>query len=163
MEPWREGGSAVRGTDPDPDEETRHACVSRWLEQGTASALMLMASVLVVMMALPVAAHTTGVERMKNAEWTCLDFEEIGIHCFNEPSAALFNGESPTTVHARVFMVDQDEHETYLGTLGTELLIRADVFERNPNRERPCPQEGGDWHDLRETFELPYYGCHHFA
>jgi hypothetical protein len=126
---------------------------------GPASALMLMASVLLVTMAMPAAAHTTGVERMENAGWTCIDFGPLGIHCFNGPSSALFAGEGPTSVHARVFIDDQDGNETYLGT---ELLIRADVFERNPNLERPCPQEGGHWHDLRDDFGLPYYGCHHF-
>lgn len=126
---------------------------------GPASALMLMASMLLVMMAGPAAASSTGVERMKNAGWTCIDFGPLGNHCFNGPSSALFGGEGPTSVHARVFIDDQDENETYLGT---ELLIRADVFERNPNRQRPCPQEGGHWHDLRDDFGLPYYGCHHF-
>jgi hypothetical protein len=125
---------------------------------GPASALMLMASVLLVVMAGPAAA-STGVERMEKAGWTCIDFGPLGIHCFNAPSAALFAGAGPTTVQARVFTVDQDGHETYHGT---ELLIRVDVFERNPNGERPCPQEGGHWHDLRPDFGLPYYGCHHF-
>jgi hypothetical protein len=125
---------------------------------GPASALMLMAFVLLVMMAVPAAARTSGVDRMENAGWTCIDFGPLGIHCFNAPSSALFDGEGPTSVHARVFMVEAG-HETYLGT---ELLIRADVFERNPNRERPCPQEGGHWQDLSPEFGLPYYGCHHF-
>ena len=129
----------------------------RW---GAASALTLMASVLLGMMASPAAAQTTGVDRMENAGWTCIDFGPLGMHCFNSPSTSLFAGEGPTSVQARVFMADQDGHETYLGT---ELLIRADVFERNPNRERPCPQEGGHWEDLRPTFDLPYYGCHHYA
>lgn len=122
--------------------------------------LTLMASVLLVMSALPVAAHTSGVDRMEDAGWSCLDFGPLGIHCFNEPSSALFDGEGPTAVPVRVFTFDQDGHETYQGT---ELLIRVDVFERNPNRQRPCPQEGGHWHDLRVGFGLPYYGCHHFG
>jgi hypothetical protein len=121
--------------------------------------LTLMASVLLVMMAGPAAAHTTGIDRMENAGWTCIDFGPLGIHCFNAPSSTLFGGASPTSVQARVFTVDQEGHVTYQGT---ELLIRADVFERNPNRERPCPQEGGHWHDLRAEFGLPYYGCHHY-
>jgi hypothetical protein len=127
---------------------------------GPASALMLVASVLLVMMAMPAAARSTGVERMENAGWTCIDFGPLGIHCFNEPSMALFSDGGPPSVQARVFTVDQAGHETYDGT---ELLIRVDVFERNPNRERPCPQEGGHWHDLRDDFGLPYYGCHHFG
>jgi hypothetical protein len=159
VEPWREGGSAVRGTNPDPHEETRERMRVKMVGAGPAGALMLMASVLLVMMAMPAAASTTGVERMENAGWTCIDFGPLGIHCFNAPSTALFQGEGPTTVQARVFMVDQDGHEAYDGT---ELLIRADVFERNPNGDRPCPQEGGHWHDLRDDFGLPYYGCHHY-
>jgi hypothetical protein len=118
-----------------------------------------MFSLLLVMMALPAAAQTTGSERMENAGWTCIDFGPLGIHCFNEPSSALFDGEgTPTSVSARVFMVE-DGHEIFLGT---ELLIRVDVFERNPNKERPCPQEGGHWHDLRPEFGLLYYGCHFY-
>lgn len=127
----------------------------RW---ASISALTLMASVLLGMSALP-AAHATGVDRMENAGWTCIDFGPLGVHCFNEPSSALFAGEGPTSVQARVFAVDEEGHETYLGT---ELLIRADVFERNPNGARPCPQEGGHWEDLMPTFSLPYYGCHHY-
>ena len=132
---------------------------ARMVGVGPGSAL-LMASLLLVMLAVPAAAHTTGSERMEKAGWTCIDFGPLGIHCFNEPSSALFGGEGPTSVPARVFTVDEDEHETYQGT---ELLIRADVFERNPNETRPCPQEGGHWHDLRPEFGLPYYGCHHYA
>lgn len=123
--------------------------------------LTLVASVLLVMIPLPAAAHTSGVDRMENAGWTCIDFGELGIHCFNEPSSALFAGKgAPVAVPARVFTVDQDGHETYQGT---ELLIRVDVFERNPNVKRPCPQEGGHWHDLRPEYGLPYYACHHFG
>ena len=123
--------------------------------------LTLMASVLLVMIPLPAAAHTSGVDRMVDAGWTCIDFGPLGIHCFNEPSSALFDDEgAPVAVPARVFTVDEGGHETYQGT---ELLIRADVFERNPNVKRPCPQEGGHWHDLRPEFGLPYYGCHRFG
>ncbi len=127
---------------------------------GPASALILMVSLLLVMVALPASAQTTGVGRMEeNAGWTCIDFGLLGIHCFNGPSAALFDGER-TSVPARVFTVDEGGNETYQGT---ELLLRADVFERDPNGERPCPQEGGHWHDLSTEFGLPYYGCHHYG
>ena len=39
--------------------------------------------------------------------------------------------------------------------LGTELLLRADIYE---NGEPPCPQEGtAHWHPL----DFGYYACHH--
>lgn len=123
-------------------------------------ALTLVASALSVVMPLQAAADTPGIDRMENAGWTCIDFGPLGFHCFNEPASTLFDGEGPVSVPIRVFTVDEDGHETYKGT---ELLIRADVFERNPNLERRCPQEGGDWLDLRPGFGLPYYGCHRFG
>ncbi len=137
--------------------------------------LTLIASVLLVMIPLPAAAQTSGIERMEKAGWSCENYGPLGWHCWHQPLSTLFDlvreldgdvdGDSdvdgPIAVPARVFMVDEDGHETYRGT---ELLIRADVFERNPNVERPCPQEGGHWQDLRESgFPLAYYGCHHFG
>lgn len=117
--------------------------------------LTLMASVLLVMIPLPAVAKSSGVERMEKAGWVCEDFGELGTHCWHQSIVDL-DVDGPIAVPARVFMVD--EHgETYRGT---ELLIRADVFERNPNM-RPCPREGGDWQDLRPL--VPYYGCHHFG
>lgn len=118
--------------------------------------LTLMASALLATVAAPAAAHTPGIDRMENAGWACVDLGPLGIHCFNEPSSAVFAGDGPTSVQVRVFTI-QDGHETYQGT---ELLIRSDVFERNPN-ERPCPQDGGHWHDLSAE-GLPYYACHHY-
>ncbi len=122
--------------------------------------LTLMASVLLVMIPLPAAAHTSRVDRMENAGWVCEDFGPLlGIHCWHQSISEL-DDDGPIAVPARVFTVDEGGHETYQGT---ELLIRADVFERNPNVERPCPQEGGHWHDLRPEYGLPYYGCHHYG
>lgn len=120
--------------------------------------LSVVASALLAMMAMPASAHTPGVARMEKAGWTCIDIVPLGIHCFTGPSSAVFAGEGPTSVQVRVFTVDDEGHETYQGT---ELLLRADVFERNPN-ERPCPQEGGHWHDLSGG-GLPYYACHHYS
>ena len=126
---------------------------------GAPVAAVVALALVAVMMASPAAAHATGVERMENAGWTCIDFAPLGIHCFNEPSSAAFGVEGwPTSVQSRVFTVDDQGHETYQGT---EVWIRADVFERNPKGVRPCPQEGAHWEDL-SGFELPYYGCHHF-
>ena len=125
---------------------------------GAPVAAVVALALVAVMMASPAGAHATGVERVENAGWTCIDFGPLGIHCFNEPSSAVFAGEGwPTSVQSRVFTVDQG-HETHQGT---EVWIRADVFERSPKRDRPCPQEGDHWEDL-SGFGLPYYGCHHF-
>ena len=160
MEPWREDWTTAGGPRNKPGPIQGNEARMRVKMVGTwrGGALILMASVLLVMTAVPAVASTSGVERMENAGWSCIDFGPLGIHCFNGPSSALFAGEGPTTVQARVFTVEEG-HETYDGT---ELLIRVDVFERNPNGHRPCPQEGGHWHDLRPEFGLPYYGCHHY-
>lgn len=121
--------------------------------------LMLMASALLVVIAPPATAGPSGIDRMEHAGWTCIDFGPLGVHCFNEPSSAFASGDL-TSVQMRVFMVDEDGHETYEGT---EQFIRVDVFERNPNLERPCPREGGHWHDLRPEYGLNYYACHRFG
>lgn len=39
--------------------------------------------------------------------------------------------------------------------LGTELLIRQDLYHG-----QPCPQDGGEEWELNES--LGYYACHHF-
>jgi hypothetical protein len=41
--------------------------------------------------------------------------------------------------------------------LGTELLIRDDLYNN-----QPCPQDGLDKYEDLSGEGLPYYACHHF-
>lgn len=101
-------------------------------------------------------AHTPAMDRLEKAGWGCQDLGPLGWHCFSSATLrALDSGTPPASINVKVFLVD-GTHETFAGT---ELLIRQDLFERNPNA-RPCPQDGGSWHLLAP--ELPYYACHHY-
>lgn len=94
--------------------------------------------------------HTA--DQLEEAGWTCFPIPIGGvvwIHCF--PPATDLSGDPPATIQVKVF--DEPGHPF----LGTELLIRADLYN-----DQPCPQDGKDTYDDLSEEGLPYFACHHF-
>jgi len=101
-------------------------------------ALLLM---MVAVATVSAAGHTSS--QLENAGWVCeIAGPNFWTHCMKKNPA-----DGPSTIPVKVFSNDGSDF------LGTELLIRADLYNG-----QPCPQEGGG-----EYFLLPfgYYACHH--
>jgi hypothetical protein len=74
------------------------------------------------------------------------------IHCLkSDPTAQ----PAPPSIPVKVF--DDEGDNDYLGT---ELLIRADLY--NKDEARPCPQEGEDEYELVQLGPNFWRACHHF-
>lgn len=90
-----------------------------------------------------------------NAGWNCFDVPGLGVHC-QPPGAGASSATLPTQVFEGSDPTASDAH-----FLGTELLIRADLYNG-----QPCPQEGLDeWVglDLFGGPEIDYFACHHYS
>ena len=99
------------------------------------------------------AAGGLSPAQLGNHGWDCFDVPGLGVHC-GPPG----DGNSSATLNFLYFDTTDpgDESPTLIGT---ELLIRADLYHG-----QPCPQEGGgEYHglDLFGGPEIDYYACHH--
>ena len=107
--------------------------------------------------AVPTLSKSSSPAQLREAGWSCpvlLGF----VHCL-PPGTSLKSPQSPSLT-AVVFGTD-DPAATVAPFLGTEHIIRADVYERG--HPRPCPQDPPlhEYTDLRTTpLGLPYYACH---
>jgi hypothetical protein len=123
--------------------------------------LALIATLALILILVTVAgasAHGKGNQphTLMASGWHCQNVPGLGVHCFPPGSMA-----SDTSIPVKVFDTDDpDDDDAHY--LGTELLLRVDVYERG---EAPCPQEGLEhWFDLRTTPDpMPYYACHHYS
>lgn len=88
--------------------------------------------------------------------WFCQNVPGLGVHCF---APGVFS--SLASVSVLVFDTDDATHEN-APFLGTELLIRADLYAG-----QPCPPEGGGEYELLPASESPfpvdYRACHHYS
>ena len=124
--------------------------------------IVVLAALLLLLLSVGVAsAHGLDADKLDNAGWDCIPIPVVeGVfwpHCFppnSFPPAPGPSGNLPASIQVMVF--GEGGHPF----LGTELLIRADLFLKG--QDQPCPQDGGAYHDLSEE-GLPYYACHHFA
>ncbi len=99
-------------------------------------------------------AHGSSPAKMVRAGWECQNVPGLGVHCFPPGSAA-----SSASIPVKVFDTD-DPSATHADFLGTEILIRADLYHG-----QPCPQEGHDEYHGLDLFggpEIDYYACHHY-
>lgn len=120
----------------------------------------VLAAMLLLMLAVTVAyaqGHT--YDQLENAGWFCVNTGPHNWkHCFvpnSFPPAPGPSGKLPATIQVSVFDVAGEQF------LGTELLIRHDLYEKG--LAQPCPQDGGEpYHDIFPDTGLPYYACHHF-
>lgn len=112
---------------------------------------VLIAMVLLVLAVTAASAgHTSG--QLVDAGWTCANAGPSNWkHCF--PPSVDFPGDllagEYATIQVKVF------GEVGYPYLGTELLIRADLYNDN---EPPCAQDGGGSYDPL----FGYMACHHF-
>ena len=97
-------------------------------------------------------AHGNSPAKRVNAGWNCINIEPLGVHCFPPGS-----GASSASIPVQVFDTD-NPLATNVTFLGTEILIRADLYHG-----QPCPQEGLD------EYEGPipvgpddYFACHRY-
>jgi hypothetical protein len=104
------------------------------------------------------AAQGVSPAQLKASGWTCFDVPGLGVHC-----AAPGKGFPPTGAVVQLLYFDTtDPDSTDAAFLGTETLIRADIFLRAPNRPCPRGEEGPNWFPI--DFGAPfgvYYACHH--
>ena len=113
---------------------------------------VLMVLLLLFVAVAAVAAHGNGNSpgHLGEAGWMCEPVEGLGVHCFppgtefGSPSITVkvFDTDDPTAVHDADF-------------LGTELLLRADIYD---NGKPPCPQDHGEY----SLLPFGYYACHHY-
>jgi hypothetical protein len=106
---------------------------------------------------LPAFSQGSNPAQLQEAGWACPVL--LGaVHCL-PPGTSLRDAKSPALT-AFVFG-GTDSNATDAPFLGTEHLLRADVFERGG--QRPCPQDPPEfaYTDLRTTpLQIPYYACH---
>lgn len=116
---------------------------------------LVILSALVVALSVNIAsAHGNSPAQLGKAGWTCFNVPDLGVHCIPPGGLA-----SDASISILVFDTS-DPEATHAPFLGTELLIRADLFAG-----QPCPQDDGEYHFLpaAETgLPADYYACHHY-
>ena len=105
--------------------------------------------------------HTKGnarrdLTKLTSRGWFCTNVPKLGVHCF---APGVF--QSTASVSVLVFDTDDPTKEN-AAFLGTELLIRADLYAG-----QPCPPESGGAYELLPASETPfpvdYRACHHYS
>lgn len=99
---------------------------------------------------------TRDLGRLSRAGWLCVSIPSLGVHCFAP-------GAFASTPSVQVLVFDtEDPEDPGAPFLGTEVLIRADLYAG-----QPCPAEGGGEYEFlpMEETGLPadYRACHHYA
>ena len=113
------------------------------------TSLLLLVLMLAVAGVAYAGGHTTA--QLEKAGWSCVIAGPHGwTHCF--PPSTNPTGAAPATMQVKVF---EDETGPYLGT---ELLIRANLYH-----DQPCPQiGGGPYEGPLDLGGTDYFACHHF-
>lgn len=110
----------------------------------------------------PAAAKSSGSpQHLVDSGWACPVLLGL-VHCL-PPGTSLKSASSPALT-ARVFDTTNPSSND-AAFLGTEHVIRADVFENGGANQPPCPQDPPtfEYRDLRTTdLGIPYYACHHY-
>lgn len=117
------------------------------------------ASLVAVVVAAPSFSKRNSPVQLAAAGWSCPVL--LGaVHCL-PPGTGLKDASSPSLT-ALVFG-GTDPTAADAPFLGTEHVLRADVFEKGGRP--PCPQDPPTYayRDLRTTdLGIPYYACHHY-
>lgn len=112
--------------------------------------LLLIVVLLVLLTSTVVAASAQGhnADQLTNAGWFCVNAGPNNwVHCLKP-------GFDPTS-ESQIVKVFSEDGLTFLGT---ELLIRADLYAG-----QPCATDkGGDYELLSGVFPVDYRACHHF-
>ncbi len=100
-------------------------------------------------------AHGVSPAKLARAGWDCQNIAPLGVHCFAPGGDA-----SSASITVSVFDTS-DPAATHAPFLGTEILIRADLYHG-----QPCPQDGLDAYHGLDLFggpEIDYYACHRYS
>lgn len=128
---------------------------SRFLIPGFVLGLVVVGAVFVALSANSASAHGVSPAQLGRAGWTCFNVPDLGVHCI--PPGGM---QSSASVSLRVFDTD-DAGSADAPFLGTEILIRADLYAG-----QPCAQDGGgEYHFLPSAesgLPVDYYACHHY-
>ena len=114
-------------------------------------------SLLILMIAVATASangkgNTPG--HLQDSGWACMNVPGLGVHCF--PPGSEFGAPS---MPVKVYHTD-DPSSYSAEFLGTEILIRADIYNG-----QPCPQSGLEEYDALDLTGdgiTDYYACHHY-
>jgi hypothetical protein len=117
------------------------------------------AALVAIVVAAPSFSKRNSPVQLAEAGWSCPVL--LGaVHCL-PPGTGFKSPESPSLT-ALVFE-GTDPSDADASFLGTEHVLRADVFEKGGRP--PCPQDPPtfEYRDLRTTdLGIPYYACHHY-
>ncbi len=125
--------------------------------------IAMVGAVLLVTLALTSVASAGGNSpgHLSEKGWNCFDPDGPGpltVHCM-PPGAGASSASMSVKVYDTV-----DPTATDAGFLGTEILIRADLYHG-----QPCPQDGLEEYEGLDLFPPPfgdgaidYYACHHY-
>ena len=117
------------------------------------------AALVAIVLAAPSFSKRNSPVQLAEAGWSCPVL--LGaVHCL-PPGTGVKSPESPSLT-ALVFE-GTDPSNADASFLGTEHVLRADVFEKGGRP--PCPQDPPtfEYRDLRTTdLGIPYYACHHY-
>lgn len=96
---------------------------------------------------------TRDLGRLSSHGWMCVPIPQLGVHCFGPGAFA-----ASASVPVLVFDTD-DPTNPAAPFLGTEVLIRADLYAG-----QPCPPEGGEYTLIPASdFPVDYMACHHYG
>jgi hypothetical protein len=117
------------------------------------------AALAAIVLAAPSFSKRNSPAQLTEAGWACPVL--LGaVHCL--PPGSGFKSPASPSITALVFE-GTDPTATEATFLGTEHVLRADVFEKGGRP--PCPQDPPtyEYRDLRTTdLGIPYYACHHY-
>lgn len=126
----------------------------RYLVPGFVLGLVVVGA-LFVASANSAGAHGTNPAQLSRAGWFCFNVPDLGVHCVPPGGMA-----SSASVSLHVFDTN-DPGATHAPFLGTEILIRADLYAG-----QPCPQDGGgEYHFLPSSesgLPVDYFACHRY-
>jgi hypothetical protein len=113
---------------------------------------IVVATAVTLAMAAPASAHGVSPAQLGDQGWQCA-FVLGAVHCFPPGT-----GSTTATINALVFTTD-DPEATEAPFVGTEHLIRADLFQG-----QPCPRDppSRQYTDLMPLLGIPYFACHRY-
>jgi hypothetical protein len=107
--------------------------------------LLALSLLLSLTMAVSAQGNGNSPKQLVDSGWTCFNVPGLGVHCY----APGKNFGDPTI--PVLYFDTSDPYASEASFLGTEMLIRADLY-----KGQPCPQEG-----LDNYFDIGgYFACH---
>jgi len=124
--------------------------------------IMIIAALLGILANITVSAasaHGVSPDQLGQADWTCfVPAPGDNVHCAPPGGLARVLDSSAETMTFLVFQTSDPQAEE-APSLGTEFIVRADLF-----RGQPCPTDppGRQYTYLLPLLGLNYYACHRY-